>query len=186
MKKNKLREMEGDKIRWQYFTGPILILLFSALAFSYCIFIFELFTGNLDLSKWLSDALSGILLCVVLMIPFIVLYILNSLFFGKIICVMNHEGIHYKNGFVRWSDILKIEYEPQPPSRNGYHYSHAIIYTKEENIVLVHAPLLLLCKAKKYCPHIDAHVSKDAKSIIAFYTVVLIVAFPLIVLFKSE
>ena len=33
MKKNHLREIVGDKIRWQYFTWPLLILLLSTMIF---------------------------------------------------------------------------------------------------------------------------------------------------------
>ena len=35
MKKNHLREIVGDKIRWQYFTWPLLILLFCMILVPY-------------------------------------------------------------------------------------------------------------------------------------------------------
>lgn len=51
MKKNHLREIVGDKIRWQYFTWPLLILLFCMILVPYCIFVFFLEHGGIQFIK---------------------------------------------------------------------------------------------------------------------------------------
>lgn len=51
MKKNHLREIVGDKIRWQYFTWPLLILLFCMILVPYCIFVFSLSMGGIQFIK---------------------------------------------------------------------------------------------------------------------------------------
>ena len=101
MKKNHLREIEGDKIRWQYFTWPIVILLFCMLFVPYCIFVFSLYAGNFNLSNWLSGLLVSFEVCLVFAVPFFILSVLNRRFFGKIICVINEDGIHYKDGLLK-------------------------------------------------------------------------------------
>ena len=111
MKKNHLREIVGDKIRWQYFTWPLLILLFCMILVPYCIFVFSLSMGEFNLSKWTSDLLISVEVCLGFAIPFIILSLLNRRYFGKIICVINEDGIHHKDGLTKWDDIVKIEYE---------------------------------------------------------------------------
>lgn len=88
MKKNHLREIDGDKIRCQYFTWPILILLFCMILVPYCLFLFYLGEEEFNLLKWLSDLFVSVEVCLVFAIPFIILSVLNRRFFGKIICVI--------------------------------------------------------------------------------------------------
>lgn len=186
MKKNHLREAKGERIRWQYFTWPILILLFCMLFVPYCIFIFSFGMGKFDLSKWLSDLLISVEVCLGFAIPFIPLSILNRRFFGKIICVINENGIHYKDGLLKWHEIIKIEYEIELPGRvpkKEHLFCHAIIYTEKQNVLLLHAPMFLLSKAKKYNPNIHARVSRNSKWMMGFMIVLLVVAVPIIPLF---
>ena len=179
-KGNTLREVAGDRIRWQYFTGPIILLVFCMLFVPYCMFVFYLIDGKLDWSVWLSDLLVCVEICLAFSIPFIFLAILNRFFFGKIICVINENGIHHKDGTVKWSEIVKIEYEIQFPSSTVYRSCHAIIHTRQEKIVLVHAPLVLLSKARKYSPNTRAGVSKSSKWMIGVFIALPVIVVPLI------
>ena len=95
MKKNHLREIVGDKIRWQYFTGPLLILSFCMIFVPYCFFVFSFSTGEFNLSKWFSDLLVSVEVCLGFASLFIILSLLNRRYLGKIICVINEYGIHY-------------------------------------------------------------------------------------------
>ena len=183
MKKNHLREIEGDKIRWQYFTWPIVILLFCMLFVPYCIFVFSLYAGNFNLSNWLSDLFVSFEVCLVFAVPFFILSVLNRRFFGKIICVINEDGIHYKDGLLKWDEILKIEYEIELPGgvpKIERLFCHSFIYTKKDKIKLVHTPLFFVSRLKKYKPSIDAKVSKNSKWMIGFIVVLLVIAVPII------
>ncbi|MBQ8310313.1 MAG: hypothetical protein IJX80_04780 [Clostridia bacterium] len=186
MKKNHLREIVGDKIRWQYFTGPLLILLFCMIFVPYCFFVFSFSTGEFNLSKWFSDLLVSIEVCLGFAIPFIILSLLNRRYFGKIICVINEYGIHYKNGMVKWEDITKIEYEIELPGgtvKKENLFCHAVIHTKKQKITLIHAPIFFISKVKKHKPSIDVGVSKNSKWIICFIIALLVIAVPIIPLF---
>ncbi|MBE6699172.1 MAG: hypothetical protein E7584_02895 [Ruminococcaceae bacterium] len=177
MAKNRLREIEGVKIRWQYFTAPLLILGIVAIWVPFIIFALEFNAGNFDFSKWLSDGLwTSVWICFVFSVPFLILSPLNRRFFGKIVCVLNEDGIHYKDGFVRWNEIVKMEYEIDFPGGHiaRYQYCRAIIYTSKEEIVIRHAPLFLLSKVKKQSSDIPTGVSKNSKGTVGFLFVALL------------
>lgn len=160
-------QINGTKIRWQFFTWPIFIFLFCMIFVPFSIFVFDLYEGKFIFSEWLSDLSISVWVCLVLAIPFIILYILNLHFFGKIICVLNSDGIHYENGLLKWEEITNIEYEIVLPSRGRssreHAYCHSVIYTKKETIKLIHTPIYFIFKVKKYKPSIDAKLSKCSK-----------------------
>jgi len=182
--KNKLRETEGKKIRWQYFTSPIIFLISCPIAAAYWTFVIYLVKGELDILGFLSDVFPIILVCVFFAIPFIVLAVLNRYCFGEIICVMNEDGIHHKDGVTKWSEIEKIEYEIQvygSSSRSIDNWSLAVVYTKKEKIFLLHAPLFILYEVRKHSPGIDAKVSKSSKWLIGLI-IASIVILPFVVI----
>ena len=70
MAKNRLREIEGVKIRWQYFTAPLLILGIVAIWAPYAIFVLELYADSFNFSNWLSDVLwVSVWVCFVFSVP---------------------------------------------------------------------------------------------------------------------
>lgn len=168
MRDKHMDQINGTKIRWQFFTWPIFILLFCMIFVPFTILIFDLYEGKFIFSEWLSGLSISVWVCLVLAIPFIILYILNLRFFGKIICVLNSDGIHYENGLLKWEDITNIEYEIVFPGRRLWksrenRYCHAVIYTEKETIKLIHTPIYFIFKVKKYKPSIDAKLSKGSK-----------------------
>ena len=186
MKKNHLREIDGDKIRWQYFTGPLLILLFCMIFTPYSIFVFSFSMGKFNLSEWFSALLVSIEICVGFAIPFIILSLLNRRYFGKIICVINQAGIYYKDGLIKWEDISKIEYEIELPGGVGKKenlFSHTVVHTRNQKITLIHTPIFFISKVKKHKPSIDVGVSKNSKWMLGFIVASLIIAVPIIPLF---
>ena len=122
-----------------------------------------------------SDLSIGVWVCFCLSIPFLILSALNRRMFGKIVCVLNEDGIHYKDGFVRWNEIVKMEYEIDIPSRTNHQFCRAIVYTSKEEIVMQHAPLFLLSKVKKQNPDIQTGVSKNSKWMVGFLLVALLI-----------
>lgn len=188
MKKIKLREIDGDKIRVQYFTWLILIFIWCAFFVPYCMLVFSLQMGDFDLSEWLSGLIISLEVCIGFSIPFVILSILNRNFFGKIVCVLDKDGIHYKDGIIKWNDVVKIEYEIEFPGGASQEkirrWCHAIVYTKKENIVLFHAPLFLLPKLRKYDPDIKVSVSKNSKWMVVFFILVLVIIVPFVRYFK--
>lgn len=94
---------------------------------------FSLSMGEFNLSKWTSDLLISVEVCLGFAIPFIILSLLNRRYFGKIICVINEDGIHHKDGLTKWDDIVKIEYEIELPGgvvKKENLFCHSVIHTK--------------------------------------------------------
>lgn len=182
MAESKLCKIEGEKIRWQYFSGPIIIWVSILIFVPYSIFVFDTFEGTFDFTEWISGVWIAVKICGTGSLPFIILSILNRHLFGKIVCVLSETGIHYKDGFISWDQIEKIEYEIEIPGkfRTRYDFCRAVVHTENGKIELVHAPLFLISRAKKYCPKITAAVSKNSKIVISLSIVAVLVITPLI------
>lgn len=163
MEENKLKHIDGKKIRRQYFNVPLIILYSLMLAIPYAIFTISLCIGKFDSYEWPSTFWTSIWVCFFFSFPLLVLRTLNKHFFGRIICVLTEEGIHYPKGYLRWETIEKIEYaidtKPRYKSDTPKAF-RAIIYTQGgKHIVLNNSPLYILSRAKKYDKGLDIQIS---------------------------
>lgn len=166
-----LKKIEGQRIRRQYFNIPIYFILSFDLAM-----LCGLTAGciqDADFSRW--PEIGGFLTAV--SAPFLFLLLLLSLmnlfFFGEIICVLTDQGLHYQNGFIRWSQINQAVYEPDLPGKIGWRICccnelHLMVnsFQKETEIVLDHAPFLLLRIIKHHCPGIPCKMSRWGTAVI--------------------
>ena len=110
MQENSLKCIQGKKIRRQGFIIPLTILYTMMFAIPYAIFVISWCMGKLDAYGSPSAFWVSAVMCFLLSVPFLVLRSLNKHFFGKIICVLNEEGIYYANkGKLCWDSIEKIE-----------------------------------------------------------------------------
>ena len=188
MKENNLNETKGKKIRRQYFKMPIILLFALMLYIPYCMLLFSLDLGTFDMQEWLSSLWLSVWSCFFCALPWIVLAVLNRSYFGKIICILTEDGLHYSDGWIEWNQIWRIEYVFELPGK-GVEYStkkcHAVIYTKSgEPVVLLHAPHGILKAAKKFHPQIEAQMATGSKWRIVFILLLLLVIPPIIALVK--
>ena len=163
MKENRLKHIDGKKIRRQYFNAPLIALYSLMLAIPYAIFVISWGMGKLDPSAWPSTLWTSIWICFVFSLPFLILRILNTYCFGRIICVLTEEGIHYPTGKLRWETVEKVEYaidtKPRYKSDAGKAF-RVILYTRGgKHIVLDKAPLRTVSQIKKYRPELDVSIS---------------------------
>ncbi len=163
MKENRLRHIDGKKIRRQYFNAPLIVLYSLMLAIPYAIFVISWGMGKLDPSAWPSTLWTSIWVCFCFSLPFLILRTLNIHCFGRIICVLTEEGIHYPKGLLRWETVEKIEYaidtKPRYKSDTGKAF-RVILYTRGgKHIVLDKAPLRTVPQIKKYRPELDVSIS---------------------------
>lgn len=160
MKENNLKAIEGKKIRRQGFVIPLTILYSMMFAIPYAIFAISWCLGKSETYDALSAFWVSVVLCFLLSVPFLVLRLLNKHFFGKIVCVLNEEGIYYASkGKLCWDSIEKIEYiinsKPRYKSDSGKTW-RVIIYTHGgKHVVLEKAPLYCLSSIKKYQKNLD-------------------------------
>ena len=163
MKKNELRGIEGKKIRRQYFNAPLIFLFSLMIAFPYSITVLSLAMGKYEQYKFSSTLESSVLICGILSLPFLILRVLNKHFFGKIICVLNEEGIHHPKGMLKWDAVEKIEYAIDSKPRYKSDPSRAvraIVYYAQgtKHLVLEKVPISLLSHIKKYRKDIDTRI----------------------------
>lgn len=133
------------------------------LAIPYSIFTISLCMGKFDSYEWPSTLWISIWVCFFFSLPLLILRTLNKHCFGRIICVLNEEGIYYSNkGKLRWEIIEKVEYiidsKPRYPNDTGKAF-RAIVYTQGgKHIVLPNAPLYIVSRLKKYQKKLDIKI----------------------------
>ena len=153
-----LEEMDGEKIRWQYFNTYIYIMLSVIPAVFAMLIMQELKKGNVDIWTFMVEmsgaipftlAMYGIILG-----PFIVLSIFNRFAFGKILGVTSEDTLFLENRETPIKDITQIVYHPRVMSKTRAAFSYATFYvsTNEnrcESFDVVHFPIYGLRKIKK-------------------------------------
>ena len=163
MKENKLKHIDGKKIRRQYFNAPLIGLYSLMLAIPYAILVISWGIGKLDPSAWPSTLWTSVWVCFVFSLPLLLLRTLNAHCFGRIICVLTEEGIHHPKGLLRWETVETIEYAMDTKPRyksDTCKACRAIVYTKGgKHIILHNAPLRLLSRAKKFDQNLAVRVS---------------------------
>ena len=170
MKKNELRDVDGKKIRRQYFNAPLIFLFSFMIAIPYLITVFSLAMGKYEQYALPSTLKSTVLVCGILSLPFWMLRALNKRFFGKIICVLNEEGIHHPKGMLKWEAIEKIEYafdaKPRYKSDPSKAFRAIVYYAQgTKHLVLEKVPISILSRIKKYRKDVDARIEGIASLI---------------------
>ena len=161
--------LHGTRIRWQYFS----VLLYIMMSFAPMPLIMIAFLGFEAGNYGWSDLWVGLWVWFVFLSPLILLAILNRFAFGKILCVANEKGLHFEATFVAWKDLKKIEYHPDIFSKHKANYSRATFIVKdgedgEFEFDVLHFPLHGLKKIKKYAPNVAAGMSSGSKLFVAF------------------
>ena len=154
-----LEEIEGKKIRWQYFNTFIYIMLAFIPAVPVMIIAQELRKGNLDIWNIIVE-MSGATPVMIVMYgifigPFVILSIFNRFSFGKLLGVVTEDTLFLENREIPITDINKIVYHPRIMTRRSISFSYATIFirTKANNMKpldVVHFPMYGLKEIKKY------------------------------------
>ena len=193
MQENSLKCIQGKKIRRQGFSIPLIILYSMMFAIPYCIFAISWCVGKLDTYGSPSTFWTSVLVCFLFSVPFLVLRSLNKHFFGKIICVLDKEGIYYANkGKLCWDSIEKIEYviDSKPRYKGDSKKTwRAIIYTHDgKHVVLEKAPLYIISSIKKYQKGLDVKIigaNSLVTPILIMATILLICPFYVVLLISA-
>lgn len=177
MQENSLKSIGEKKIRRQYFNAPLIFLYSAMIAIPYFILVISLGIEKFDASDWPSTLWISIWVSFFFSIPVLILRAMCKHLFGRIICVINEEGIHYASkGKLLWETIEKIEYviDSKPRYKTDTKKPfRTIIYTKGGKIItLDHAPMHIISCIKKYSRGLDVKVSGAA----SLFPVVLIMA----------
>ena len=143
--------------------------------------------GIFNMQEWISSCWICVWVCFFFSIPCGILNILNRLYFGKIVCVLTEDGIHYNDGFIEWNRISKIEYIIDLPPRHRHdpkQRCRAVLYMENKTIVLLHAPRRILRSVKKLHPQTKTMLAIESKWLIATFVLCLIVVALIIAFYK--
>ncbi len=160
-KENRLDKLvEGYKVRLQFFSGllGLLLALYLYLAWVFGWFVLWGIWSFEDILRELDQVIVRVFL--VFIGPLFVLSVINR-FIGPVICILADDGIHHKGGFVKWTDILSIEYRPDIVSK--IQFSRIVIHTRNDEFIITHAPLYMLIRIKRIQPQIKIRLNKFEK-----------------------
>lgn len=154
-----LEEIEGQKIRWQYFNTWIYMMLAIIPVVPVMIIMGELREGNFDIWNTIVEML-GVTPVIAVMYgifigPFIILSIFNRFTFGKILGVTNEDTLFLENREISIKDIVKIIYHPRVMPRRKISFSYATFVVQlnkndTESFDVIHFPIYGLRKIKKH------------------------------------
>ena len=176
MKHNHLKNISGAKIRRQYFSFLIYMLFSVLIAVVEVVTFVPLFRDNFDFNKWVEDVFTSVFIAAIFIVPCIVFALINRFLFGKIVCVLNEEGIHYKDGLVKWCDILCIEYNITAVGRFHFRPSYIAVVCKKRTIQIESVPLYMFSVAKQFDSDIKTRIEK-----MFWIIVVAIIILPIII-----
>ena len=169
----ELKNISGEKIRWQYFNTFIYVMLACFPVPPVMMIIMGIKENNLDLGAIVEALPLFLTIWGVFLAPFVVLSLLNRFFFGKIIGVANDEGLHLENSFIPWENIQKIVYAPGISTINKANYTFATVFVNAPNKTgytfdIIHFPAYGLRKIKKLHPEVDISLGKNALHLMLF------------------
>lgn len=148
----ELKKIPGIKIRRQYCVGMVTMWI----TFVMFLTIFYLLE-----SPPIENLKFYLFLIALLSIPMPLVF-LNRFFIGEIACVINEDGVYYKQGLIEWGTIEKIEFDMTSEMRHTVS-SIDIIGGKGWPRMVKHVPYFAIKKMKKFKPEIEVTFTKGAK-----------------------
>ena len=142
-----LRRVPGKRIRMQFFnmftvgnTVVVLAILLLAL-------IKMLLGEETPPEEWVDALITS----AVILAPWYLLTVLNWFFFGRIVCVLNEEGIFYMEDRqvqrIAWEDVTRLCYNP--PTRG--HWCNVEVWDGSALLAAIpHAPYGMMHRARRF------------------------------------
>lgn len=172
-KEKRKEKVEGYKVRWQFFGVFVYMFLYMALAVVYAVLVMMILDSSYTNEMALEFILTAAYLFGMIIVPLSVLAVINR-FIGITVCVLNENGINYKDRLIKWKDITKVEYEIDLPLGNhGLGQCNcATVFTKDEEIEIRHAPFYILSKIKEYRTDIKVGYTKLSRNFLIAVTAI--------------
>lgn len=130
-----LKSISGIKIRRQYFNTILIALLMMIPTVYLFIAVSEIMIdGKISADFWNETEIIMPVIAA-MAAPFAVLSLLNRCIFGKLVAVINGEGIYLENYFLPWNKIEQVHYIPDGHSRRSVTnklYTRLVITAKND------------------------------------------------------
>lgn len=187
-----LNQINGTRIRKQYFNFILYVYLATLLPIIPMIFILECEKQNISI--WNSWHLLGNITAealptmIALIFPLFLLSVCSKFIFGKIIAVVEQNGLRLDNTFVPWQDIKAVEYKATHFSRFNFRAAYITITVapagkREYRIEVSNFTLYGLRKLKKHLPPQTVRWAKGELPLTIFLALLPTITFLLIALF---
>ena len=157
-----LNQINGTKIRRQYFNFILYTFLATLLPIVPMIFILECEKQNVSIwSSWNlfgSIAAEALPTIATFILPLFILSVCSKFIFGKTIAVVEQNGLYLDNVFIPWEDIKAVEYNATHFSRFNFRAAYITITVapakkREYSVEVKSFTLYGLRKLKKHLPH---------------------------------
>lgn len=187
-----LSQINGTKIRRQYFNFILYVFLATLPPIIPMIFILECEKQNISIwNSWhllwniTTEALPTI---AAFILPLFLLSVCSKFIFGKTIAVVEQKGLYLDNTFIPWGDIKAVEYNATHFSRFNFRAAYITITVaparKREYVVEVsNFTLYGLKKLKKHLPNQTVRWAKGELPLTIFIALLPTIIFLLIALF---
>lgn len=170
-----LKDIDGIKMRRQWFFTPAVLSMGFILMIT-IVFSLTSLIENIEMSQEDKEFIPLLITNVIFPFEFslLVLSILNIKFWGKTVAVINDDGVYTNQMFLKWDEILEIEFSPRILiDRHVDDYAYAKIVSTKKTYKIAHMPLYFLLKVKKYNPEIKMKFNKRA---IRFYAILFLIS----------
>ncbi len=187
-----LNQINGTRIRKQYFNYILYVFLATLLPIIPMIFILECEKQNISIwNSWhllwniTTEAMPTIMAFV---LPLFLLSVCSKYIFGKTIAVVEQKGLRLDNTFIPWEDIKAVEYKATLFSRFNFRAACIRITVaparkREYRIEVPNFTLYGLRKLKKHLPPQTVRWAKGELPLTIFLAFLPTITFLLIALF---
>jgi len=166
----ELKDMKGIKLRKQYFS-MVLYIIFCIVFFAFV----GAIAGGLKENKLdLFEILDIVAAVGIIFSPLLVLAVFNVFLYGKVLGVINKDGLYFENDFIPWQEIESVVYDLKLPSRRGAGYRCATIYAgtslrERHSFDVYDFPIYGLGVIKKYCSKAKIRFAKGVSRELLLY-----------------
>ncbi|MBR2907098.1 MAG: hypothetical protein IKC26_03540 [Clostridia bacterium] len=127
----ELNQINGIKIRRQYFNFILYVFLAMLLPIIPMIFILECEKQNASLwNSWhllWSITAESLPMIGAFILPLLLLSVCSKYIFGKTIAVVEQKGLYLENAFIPWEDIKAVEYNATRASRLNFRAAYITV-----------------------------------------------------------
>ncbi len=163
MSKPAAQGNRGIWIRTQYFnviSGWLAFCFYMVFALYAMPFVVRFLGKDIEVDQGFArDVPTFMGAAAVFLLPFILLSILNTLFFGKKLCFADSNGLHYNGKTIPWNCIEQMTYEPA--SRHGLRmeFCRTHFETTGKSFSIEHFPVFGILVAKHFAPQAGIRLS---------------------------
>lgn len=173
----ELKKIPGIKIRRQYLRGLLYlgIIIFGMGLTFICL-----------LGSHTIEDFKYIFLLMVIILPILLSALLNRFLLGKIVFVINEDGVYYYHGFIEWKAIERVEFDIESKGRAPTVTSIYIMGKKGKPQIVYNVPYFALRKMKKFKPSIELAFTDRGKRFLILRIIFALsigLIFPLFLLF---